>query len=214
MPRRTTSRSTYPVVWREAGGTAATGALALFEGRFELRGSSPSGEIAVVSVPYADIASVRIGRAHEELVGDHKTVVVERRGRLPLHVGTLDALGAVLELAELLAEQAGAAQVPGTRVLVIVPIKRGSRERAEELVHDGPPFDLGALELERHEVFLTDRECVFLFEGAEAASVVAAISRMPGVWKAGLAWNAVLDGRPRIARLEFAWSRDYAPAAR
>ena len=51
-----------------------------------------------------------------------------------------------------------------SRLVVVVPLADGARERARELLEQGPPFDPAATHLERHSVYLTDREAVFVFE--------------------------------------------------
>jgi hypothetical protein len=58
-------------------------------------------------------------------------------------------------------------------VAVIVPLKVGHDDRAKEPVAQGPPFDPAALGLERHEVFVTAREAVFVFAGPHVREKLA-----------------------------------------
>jgi hypothetical protein len=105
-------------------------------------------------------------------------------------------------LARLRAEQAARASVA-----VVVPIRRGTAEAARRLVEEGPPFDVEGLGLERHHVFVIEREVVFFFEGYSATAAVDALSRSPGVLKAAARWRGILAARPRLAEEQFGWTR-------
>ena len=94
------------------------------------------------------------------------------------------------------------------RLVVVVPLREGSRARAEELLADGPPLDLSATRFDRHSVFLSDREAIFVFEregsGADTLDLPA---EDPSLWRAAAAWREVLAGRPRLAKTAFSWER-------
>ena len=94
-----------------------------------------------------------------------------------------------------------------TRLVVVAPLKPGARGAARLLVESGPPFDPGETRLTAHEVFLTDHEAVFLFEGEDARKAVEELAGDPGVWRAATAWRECLDGRPRIADETYVWTR-------
>ncbi len=96
-------------------------------------------------------------------------------------------------------------------VAVVAPLRDGARERARSLLEGGPPFDPSATSLERHVVFLTDREVVFVFEGPEAKKAVAALAGDPGIWEAAAAWQECLEGRPRLAEDVYSWARGSEP---
>ena len=51
-----------------------------------------------------------------------------------------------------------------SRLVVIVPLREGTLEKARSLLAQGPPFDLEATDFDRHEVYLTDHEVVFVYE--------------------------------------------------
>jgi hypothetical protein len=91
--------------------------------------------------------------------------------------------------------------------VVVVPLKEGAREEARSLLAGGPPFDPGTTPLERHEVFLTDREVVFVFAGPKAKEAVQSLTSEPSMWRAAAAWRGVLGGRPRMAEHVFDWTR-------
>lgn len=95
-----------------------------------------------------------------------------------------------------------------TRLVVILPLKEGARSRARELLEAGPPFDLEGTALDRHDVFLTDREVVFVFETAGEAARLELAADDPELWKTAAAWRECLDGRPRKAEVAFSWERE------
>lgn len=97
-----------------------------------------------------------------------------------------------------------------SRFVVVAPLRAGARAGALTLLADGPPFDPAGTSLERHDVFVTDREVVFLFEGPEARDAVQTLAGDPAVWRAGAKWSELLAGRPRIADDAFAWTRQGA----
>lgn len=85
-------------------------------------------------------------------------------------------------------------------VAVVVPIKRATAEAARRLV-EGRPL------LERHHVFVSERQVVFFFEGDSATAAVDALSRSPRVLKAAVRWRGILAGRPRLGEERFGWTR-------
>ena len=90
------------------------------------------------------------------------------------------------------------------RLVVVAPLKPGAEARAREILDEGPPFDLEGSKFDVHEVFVTPQEVVFVFEGSETLSFDAGD---PVIARAAQAWAECLDGRPRIARPAFSWSR-------
>ena len=84
----------------------------------------------------------------------------------------------------------------------MLPIRRGSRERANRLLTDGLPFDLETAKFESHEVLLSEKEVVFVFEvsGEHLRNrLVAEVS----AWSAGGAWKDLVAARPRFAVTAF-----------
>jgi hypothetical protein len=95
-----------------------------------------------------------------------------------------------------------------TTLVVVASIREGAHERAAQLLGLGPPFDPEATEFDRHEVFLSEREVVFVFEGrAEIGGTLALSAEDPALWRAAEKWSEVLDGRPRVARSAYVWER-------
>ena len=101
------------------------------------------------------------------------------------------------------------------RLALIARLKPDAQARAEELISQGPPFDLQGSRFVRHSVFLSATEVVFLFEAHEVEWLVTALVEDPFQWmvvKALDAWRPLIDGHPRIAREQFSWEAD-DPAA-
>jgi hypothetical protein len=95
------------------------------------------------------------------------------------------------------------------QVAIIVRLKDGAETRADQLLQSGPPFDPGERGFERHAVYLSATEAVFVFEGPEVDSVLDDLVGEPFSWLLSAAleeWRALIDGPPRIARPAYAWS--------
>jgi hypothetical protein len=94
-----------------------------------------------------------------------------------------------------------------SRVVVVVPLQPGARERVRELLERGPPFDPEAAGLERHQVFLTDQEAVFLFE-ASAQAALDRLARSIRLRDAAVAWREFVAADDiRLADVVFSWVR-------
>jgi hypothetical protein len=92
-------------------------------------------------------------------------------------------------------------------VVVVVPLKEGPRERAMELVEQGPPFDVELTHLERHEVFLSDNEAIFDFETPGGEPPIKLDAESPALHEAAKAGAEVMAGSPRKAVQVFSWDR-------
>jgi hypothetical protein len=193
----------YAVVWRTDNGPTSSGKLELGEDDLVLNGAAaPEG----LRIPLSDLSSVEIGRAPGDRINGERSLVLERNSCERVLVAALGGVGLLGEINELLA-RLRSEQVARARVAVVVPIRRGKAEVARQLVEEGPPFELEDVGLERHHVFVGEREVVFFFEGEEAAAAVDSLARSPGVLKAAVRWRGILAGRPRLAEERFAWSR-------
>jgi hypothetical protein len=195
------------VTWREARGPLSAGRLELHARDLTLSGTGPEGRIEQLRVFFEDIAEVRIGREARDRINEGRTVVLERVGAAPVYIASMNGAGTLFELANELSALVAAKNGGESHVAVVLPIKPGTRDRATSLVADGPPFDPAAAGLDRHYVFVTDHEAVFVFDGADARRAVERLIRDPGVWKAAVAWRECLAGRPRLATEEFVWTR-------
>ncbi|HEY8631028.1 MAG TPA: hypothetical protein VIL73_10900 [Gaiellaceae bacterium] len=76
------------------------------------------------------------------------------------------------------------------------------------LLEAGPPFDPEQTTgLDRHEVFLTSDEVVFVFESKLGAEALEPLLAEPELWEAAAAWRDHLAGPPRLAEDVFSWTR-------
>ena len=199
---------TYPVVWREGDGPLRTGKLELVDGRIVLEGSEAKGALARRSVAYADLAEVRVGRGAAERLGNRPSLILEHRAGPQIRIGEISGLGsAVFDIGHVLAELLSPEGATARRLAVVVPIRKGARDRTSELIRKGAPFDPEASPLESHRVFLTDREAVFLFEGPDVKGFLEQLARTPKAWLAAGAWKDCIAGKPRVAEEEYSWTR-------
>jgi len=196
----------YGVVWREGDRPVVAGKLELlprslrFEGRDRMR-----------DIPYEELAGIHVGRSFAERLDGRPSVVLEQRAGEVVTISTVAQSSLIGEIAERLAElQLGATD---TRALaVVLPLKPVAQDQVRALLDTGPPFDPEAIEgLERHEVFLTGTEAVFVFESSLGMGALAALLANPQVWQTAGAWREHVGGPPRIAESVFSWSRAEEP---
>jgi hypothetical protein len=192
----------YAVAWRSGAGPISSGRLELGDDDLVLHGSGVSDRLRI---PFDELSSVEIGRGTDERINGDKSIVLERHSCERVLVAALGGVGLLGELTDLLA-RLRAERAARACVAVVVPIRRGTAETAKQLIDEGPPFDVEGLGLERHHVFVGEREVVFFFEGDSAAAAVDALSRSPGVLKAAARWRRILGGRPRLAEERFGWT--------
>jgi hypothetical protein len=96
-------------------------------------------------------------------------------------------------------------------IAIIAHLNPGAEAEAQQLIEEGPPFDLDDPGLIRHTVYLSAEEVVFVFEGHEVEWIVDAIASDPFHWQTAAAldrWRRLIQGPARIARPAFDWRRD------
>jgi len=195
----------YGVVWREDALPAASGKLELLPGALRFEGVA-EGRPTVRELDYDSLAAVRVGRSPSDRVDGRPSLVLERRSGLPVAIASVGQSGVVAELAERLASlQLGAAAT--RRTAFVLPLAGGSLDRARELLRAGPPFDLAETALDRHEVFLTPDEVIFVFESRFGMDALEPLLSDPAFWLSAAAWRDVLAGPPRLAEDVYSWSR-------
>lgn len=196
----------YGVAWRTEGGAVARGSLQLQGSSLLLRGATQDGSIVRRRIRLDDVVSVEIGRGPFERIQAARTVVLKLRHAPGVAIAPGGA-GEVFELAELVAELSSPEAAARERVAVVLPLRRGTAALARELISVGPPFDLDQAGLERHHVFITEREAIFLFEGPGARETLERLVLDPQVRRTAARWRRCLAGRPRIAEESYAWRR-------
>jgi hypothetical protein len=201
---------TYAVVWREGSGPTYMGRLELGAVALLLDGSGDGGSLARHRISYSDMAGIRIGRSSADRLNGSPSVILDRRAGPPVSIAAVNGLGRIFDLGGVIAELTARQTETSSRVVVVLPIKRHTRERARQLIASGPPFDPSSVPLQHHRVFVTNREVVFLFEGEDVREVVEQLVRRPDVWKAAIAWRECLAGPPRVADEAYGWVRNEA----
>ncbi|HEY3071002.1 MAG TPA: hypothetical protein VGJ34_11885 [Gaiellaceae bacterium] len=93
------------------------------------------------------------------------------------------------------------------RVAVIGKLKPGAEARAEDLIKEGPPFDPEGSGFERHAVFLSGKQIVFVFEGGRLDQLLHAVVGTPEVSTKLRDWEPLLEGMPTIAHSAYFWQR-------
>jgi hypothetical protein len=201
------SRQTYAVRWGELGRAKFVGKLRIDDDALQLEGAGPEGSRPQLRLRFDELVEARIGRSPAERLNDQPALILERRNNAPLQIGDLEGRGAPIELTDAIAELASAHRPALRHVSIVVPIKADAREQVRRLIQAGPPFDPSLLPLERHHVFLGDREVVFVFESPNIRGLIVRLIQHPQLWNAASAWKEHLSGRPRIAEEEYEWSR-------
>ena len=198
--------TSYAVTWQDGEQLSHSGRLELLPGALALEGSGANGATSE-TIEFGDLVEVRVGRARADRLSGRQTLVLERRGRAPVRIASVVQPGIITELAEHLASrlrEEGAM----SRAVVVLPLRQGASEQAAQLLRSGPPFDPEDVGLERHHVFLTDDEAVFVFE----ADNLEAAERLIGgetFWKAAAAWKDLVAGAPRLAEDSYTWVRPH-----
>ena len=200
--------TSYAVVWQEGKDSARAGRLELSPHRVAFEGSDAHGD-ASETIDFSDLADVRIGRSALDRISGRQTLVLERRNGEPVRIASIVHPGIISELAEQIVSRLGEEHTM-SRAVVVLPLREGASERAAELLRRGPPFDPDEVGLDRHQVFLTDREAVFLFEADELDAAERLIGDN-GFWSAAAAWRELVDGPPRLADDAYSWLKPQLP---
>lgn len=93
------------------------------------------------------------------------------------------------------------------RFVITAALRRGSAPEVARILREGPPFDIDETSLERHEVFLSDEEIVFLFEGPHAEREARRLLSSKRVLSQAGRIGLHIKGRPRMPEERFSWER-------
>jgi hypothetical protein len=193
----------FAVAWRTGDGAACSGKLEVGRDELVLKGAATHEGL---HIPLVDVSSVEISRVPADRVNGQRSLVVERESSSErVLIAALGGIGLLGELNDLLA-RLRAEPTGRVCVAVVAPIREGTANVARALVEEGPPLDVHQLELQRHHVFVSEREVVFIFEGEDAATAVNVLSRSPGVLQAAARWRRILAEPPRLAEEKFFWT--------
>jgi CBS domain-containing protein len=100
------------------------------------------------------------------------------------------------------------------RVAIIARFDPDQADKVKALLDAGPPYDLTESTINRHAVYVSSHEVVFVFEGPDVEWEVDDISDeffRPAIRATLSAWRSVVDEEPRLGHPVFAWERG-APA--
>jgi hypothetical protein len=193
---------TYAVSWQEPDGSSGSGRLELGADALLLEGRNGGSAMSHV-FPYSDISGFRAARGSHERLQDRPTLIVDLGAEGPLRIAGVAQPGIVSELASRLAAVRHDTR-PSERLALVIPLKPGMKGKAESLLAQGPPFDPADLGLESHEVFLTEYEAVFVFEGVPSV-LLRRSAEDETIWRAAEAWEPLVEGSIRFAERAFAW---------
>src|SRR5580765_1332727 len=160
-------RTSYGVVWREGENPLARGKLELLPRALRLDGMVGSMPI-VRELPYESLSEIRIGRSSLDRIDGRPSLVLEPRTGDTLSIASVAQAGVLAEIAERLAGLQFGSEGP-RRLAVVLPLREDDGEAVRALLAAGPPFDPEALGLDRHQVFLTASEAIFVFESTVGA---------------------------------------------
>jgi hypothetical protein len=201
----------YAVVWREGDGPRQVGKLEVHQDGVHLSGGTGPRHADRVLAP-GTITGVHVQQPGTGPLGDMRTLVVDRDQATPITIATLNGIGIVLEIADVVTEIARRPARGSASVAVRVPIRKQRADKVRDLVRKGPPFQPSSIHgLARHHVFVNDAEAVFIFEGANVGEAVERLIQRPQVWLAATDWHDCLAGRPTVLPCKYTWSRPPAP---
>jgi hypothetical protein len=194
-------QSTYGVIWRQGAGPLGRGKLELLSRSLRLEGVAESHPSSL-ELPYESLVHVRVGRAASERISGRPSLVLEPRGGETISIGAIAEPGVIGELAERIAGLRA-----GRQTAIVLPLRDGSHEAVRRLLDVGPPFRPERIGLDRHHVFLTPSEAVFVFESSQGPSVLEPLLAEPALWERASEWAQHLAGPPRIAESVYSWTR-------
>jgi hypothetical protein len=193
---------TYAVSWDESNGSSGSGRLELGTQALLLEGRNGNGGVRR-TVLYRDISGFRVARAANERSQGRPTLIIDFAGGESVRIAGVAQSGIVSELASQLSARRPDRRL-SERLALVVPLKPGTKPRVESLLSEGPPFDPADLGLESHEVFLTEHETVFVFEGVPSV-LLRRSAEDETIWTAAEAWEPLVEGSIRFAERAFAW---------
>jgi hypothetical protein len=193
---------TYAVTWEEPDGSLGSGRLELGTDALLLEGRN-GGAGVTRTFPYRNMSGLRVARRANERLQNRPTLIVDLVGGRSLRIAGVAQPGIVSELASRLNGLRHDPHV-SERLVLVVPLKADARPKAESLLAKGPPFEPADLGLENHEVFLTDREVVFVFEGLPGL-LLNRSAENEAIWNAAAAWEPLVEGSIRFAERVYSW---------
>jgi hypothetical protein len=119
----------------------------------------------------------------------------------------IDIAEAAEELAALHRASAGHPRRTHQSIAVVVPLAEGRCDVVHEFLEEGPPFDPAAIGLEKHTVYLTEREAIFVFETEQGVEAFERILAEPELWDVVGPWEHCAGEKPLVATAVYDWHR-------
>jgi hypothetical protein len=194
--------TTYAVTWQDGTGTLHSGKAELRSRALHLDGNGDR-----LTVPYEHLTGISVAHSAADRIGGRPTLVLERGDGTPVRLASIAQLGIISELAERLASLHLGRMAIRNRLVVVLPLREGAQEDVRRLLDVGPPFDLAEVDLTQHQVFVTEREAIFVFDSDDETDL-AQLFHDPNVWAAATVWGEFAAGPARFAEEIFAWARE------
>ncbi|HEY7708141.1 MAG TPA: hypothetical protein VH968_13320 [Gaiellaceae bacterium] len=192
----------YAVSWQESDGQRHSGRLELGAEGLSLDGRNGEGSVTRL-IRYGEIRAFRLARSTGDRLQGRPTLVLELGDGRRLKVASIAQPGIVAELADRLSSISKGRHGRELEAIVI-PIREGKHAEAEALLEAGPPFDPAAFGLTSHDVYVTDREIIFVFEGSPDL-FREHLAHDGAVFEAAEAWRPLIDGPIRLGLRAYAW---------
>jgi hypothetical protein len=93
-----------------------------------------------------------------------------------------------------------------SRIAVAAKIRPGKRATLEQMLSEGPPYDLADAGFEHHQVYLGDEDVFFLFEGGSPVTTVKRLAAERSLIGHVVRMAAVLSS-PHLLAEAYSWDR-------
>jgi hypothetical protein len=90
-------------------------------------------------------------------------------------------------------------------MVIVVPLREGTRRDALDLLRSGPPIEIE--ELDRYLAFLSKEEAVVVVAGPDVGPEDGRPWEDPLAWRDGERWARCAASAPRVASTVHAWER-------
>jgi hypothetical protein len=96
-----------------------------------------------------------------------------------------------------------------SRIAVAAKIRPGSRAKLEQMLSEGPPFDLAGAGFDHHHIYVGDEDVFFVFEGGAPVTAVKRLAAERRLMSHVIRMAGALSS-PRMLAEAYSWDR---PAA-
>ena len=93
-----------------------------------------------------------------------------------------------------------------SRIAVAAKIRPGKRAKLEQMLSEGPPYDLADAGFDHHQVYLGDEDVFFLFEGGSPVTTVKRLAAERNLMGHVVRMAGVLSS-PHLLAEAYSWDR-------